>query len=397
MRVLLALVALALLPALAAFFFIHDRPAGLQFTLVSYDDLPGWSGQSVTGAHAALVKSCEKIQTLPEGRRLPGAAVGGRYSDWRPACDALLATDASDLVAVVEEYFLPLSVSVSDNEVGTFTGYHEALLQGSFTPTERYNVPLYGRPPELVQVDLGLFRAHLAGERIAGTVKNGRLHPFPNRRSIMDGAIENKGLEVLWVDSAVDAYFLHVQGSGRVRLPDGRLIGIGYAAQNGHPNRLVGRELIERGAIPKSEISAQSIRAWFKENPEKTDGVLGTDPSFVFFRPLEENSGPFGSAAVSLTPGHSLAVDRRHLPLHAPLWLTTEYPDPASSGGNTLPLNRMVVAQDTGGAINGEIRGDVFWGFGDDAEEIAGRMISEGRYWLLLPRRLALEAAGEVG
>lgn len=383
--------------AWAAVSFLGKHAGGLRFAVVSYGDLPGWSAGNAYGAKQALVKSCQKLGKLPGKRRMPGAAIGGRVEDWGPACRAITnaATEAAFEVAL-KAHFTPLEVSADGITEGTFTGYYEALLHGSKSKSTRYSVPLYARPPELVTVDLGRFRKDLAGQRIAGSVRNGRLEPYPNRAAIEEGALLGRDLEVLWVDSAVDAYFLQVQGSGRVQMPDGSFLGIGYAAQNGHANRLIGRHLIASGAIPREKMSGQAIRNWLAANPDQVRSVLNTDPSFVFFRPLENGDGPFGSAGVSLTPGRSLAVDRVHLPLHAPVWLAASHPDPSDPTIADVPMNRLMVAQDTGGAINGEVRGDVFWGFGDDAEETAGRMANAGRYWLLLPTALA-EAAEASG
>ena len=382
----------------AAVSFLGKRAGGLRFAAVSYNDLPGWSASNAYGARQALLKSCQKLGSLPGRNSMPGAAIGGQVEDWGPACRAITNAATEDAFEVaLKAHFTPLEVSADGVTEGTFTGYYEALLQGSKTRTERFSVPLYARPPELVMVDLGRFRKDLAGQRIAGSVKNGRLEPYPNRAAIEEGALTGRDLEVLWVDSAVDAYFLQVQGSGRVQMPDGSFLGIGYAAQNGHANRLIGRHLIASGAIPREKMSGQAIRDWLASNPDKVRTVLNTDPSFVFFRPLKNGDGPFGSAGVSLTPGRSLAVDRVHLPLHAPVWLAASHPDPKDPTIADVPMNRLMVAQDTGGAINGEIRGDVFWGFGDNAEETAGRMANAGRYWLLLPTALAEAAEAEGG
>jgi peptidoglycan lytic transglycosylase A len=389
----LVLVAFVFLPLWAAFSLLKFQDQGLSFKLVPYDALPGWSAEAAFDAQPALLKSCKKILSLPDKRRMPGANIGGRVRDWKPACLALAAvSDPKDSEAVFKEHFLPLEVSVGGATEGVFTGYYETLLKGSFTKSERFNVPLYARPPELVMVDLGRFRKSLAGQRIAGSVKNGQLRPYSSRAKIEGGALDGRDLEVLWVDSAVDAYFLHVQGSGRVLLPDGSFMGIGYAAQNGHANRLIGRYLIETGAIARADMSGQAIRSWLAKNPNQVQKVLNSDPSFVFFRPLKDGIGPFGAVAVALTPAHSLAIDRTQLPLHAPLWLAASHPDPAKPN-NDIAFTQLMVAQDTGGAINGAIRGDVFWGFGKTAAEIAGRMNNKGRYWLLLPPKLARAAA----
>ncbi len=392
----LALLLLVLPALLIAFVFVKPPRIGLDFESVAFSDLPGWQSADVWNARPALLKSCEKLVTLPNNRRLPGAEIGGVVADWREGCSAIQdAQTADSLREALTLFFQPLEVSIEGETEGLFTGYYEALLRGSLTRSERFNTPLYARPPELVMVDLGQFRDDLKGRRVAGVVDNGRLLPYPNRAAIENGVLKGRSLEVLWVDSPVDAYFLHVQGSGRAQMPDGSFLGIGYAAQNGHANQLIGRYLIETGEIPREKMSGQAIRKWLAANPDKVQDVLNTDPSFVFFRELQNGDGPYGSANVSLTPGHSLAVDRSHLPLHAPVWLSASHPDPAASDAADLPFNRLMVAQDTGGAISGEIRGDVFWGFGKDAEEIAGRMANRGRYWLILPKALAARAVGE--
>lgn len=393
---LIGLVALLLaVPALlVAYFHLVPGKPGLSFRPVSFESLPGWSNTDLVTTHPAILRSCGKLSSLPSSRRLPGAPIGGRGMDWQDACAALEAAKTNpEIRTALITHFTPLEVSLEGETRGTFTGYYEALLKGSFEESERFSTPLYARPPELVMVDLGQFRSDLRGRRVAGTVRDGRLVPYANRAAIEAGALDGRSLEVLWVDSPVDAYFLHVQGSGRVQMPDGSFLGVGYAAQNGHANRLIGRHLVETGAIPRSEISGQSIRAWLAANPDEVQKVLNTDPSFVFFRQIDVGDGPFGSANVPLVAEASLAVDRKHLPLHAPVWLSTDHPDPDDANAPDIPFNRLMVAQDTGGAITGEIRGDVFWGFGDRAEEIAGRMANEGRYWLLLPKALARAAS----
>lgn len=377
-----------------AFLVMESAPPGLRFELVAFEDLPGWDEASFQKALPALIRSCDKLDSLPASRRLPGAAVGGRVADWAEACDSLQAASIDgDVRSALQTHFTPLAVSLAGETAGTFTGYYEALLRGNLQKTERFNTPLYARPPELVMVNLGDFRADLAGRRVAGKVVDGRLVPYPNRAAIEGGALKDRALEVLWVDSPVDAYFLHVQGSGRVLMPDGSFLGVGYAAQNGHPNQLIGRHLLQTGAIPREQMSGQSIRAWLAANPEAVQQVLNTDPSFVFFREIDVAEGPIGSANVPLTAEVSLAVDRKHLPLHAPVWLSASHPNPVGEHAPDEAFNSLMVAQDTGGAITGEIRGDVFWGFGDRAEEIAGRMANEGRYWLILPKALAVAAS----
>lgn len=386
-----------LVPAfLVAFVFVQPSKIGLDFERVAFTDLPGWQSETLMGALPALTRSCDKLISLPAGRRLPGARIGGTAGDWAAGCEALKAAGSNDGIKIaLLEHFEPLEVSLDGETQGLFTGYFETLLNGSRTESTRFSTALYMRPPELVMVDLGTFRSDLKGRRIAGRVEGGRLVPYADRRQIEAGHLDGRDLELLWVDSDVDAFFLHIQGSGRVRMPDGSLLRVGYAAQNGHIYSAIGRFLIASGDIAREDMSMQAIRAWLAANPDKMTDLMQRNASFIFFRELGEGDGPYGSANVPLVAGHSLAVDRKHLPLHAPVWLSASHPDPTSRTAPSLPFNRLMVAQDTGGAITGEIRGDVFWGFGDEAEEIAGRMANRGRYWLILPKALARAAAGD--
>jgi membrane-bound lytic murein transglycosylase A len=209
------------------------------------------------------------------------------------------------------------------------------------------------------------------------------LVPFSDRATIDSGSIAHRGLELCWVDDAVDAFFLHIQGSGVVELDGGGVMRVGYAAQNGHAYTSIGRVLMDRGELPKEEVSMQSIRAWLGAHPDQAASILHENASYIFFHELT-GEGPLGSLGVPLTAGRSLAVDRAFLPLGLPLWLDAEAP--VAFGDGTTELRRMVVAQDTGGAIKGPVRGDVFWGHGEEAAEVAGRMKHQGRLWLLLPK-----------
>ena len=235
-------------------------------------------------------------------------------------------------------------------------------------------------------VDLGRFRKQLRGQRIAGRVVDGRLQPFETRAAIEAGALADRGLELLWVDDAIEAFFLHIQGSGRVVLDNGEIERVGYAGQNGHAYFAIGRELIARGALDRDNVSLQTIRAWLTAYPEEARAVMNKNASFVFFQRIK-GDGPIGAFQVVLTPGASLAVDRRFVPLGVPVWLETLIPE--ADGENVekpVPWRGLLVAQDTGGAIRGVVRGDIFFGAGFKAEAIAGRLKSPGRYFILLPR-----------
>jgi membrane-bound lytic murein transglycosylase A len=320
----------------------------------------------------------------PAGYARPAAA-------WRAPCESALAIDTNDHAAaraLLEQNFVPFAAADNDRPEGLFTGYYEPELRGARAPDARYRVPLLGRPADLVTVDLALFKPEWKGQRITGRLDNGTLKPYPTRAEIEAGALRNAKSEIVWVDDAVDAFFLQVQGSGRVVFDDGSVLRVGYAAQNGHPYVAIGRELIARGALTRETVSMQSIRAWLAANPDQAASVMNLNPSYVFFRKLE-GDGPLGSEGVVLTPGRSLAVDRAFLAMGLPVWLDAEDPlDPAKR------LQRLVIAQDTGGAIRGPVRGDVFWGHGTEAAERAGRMRSAGRYWILLPRPDATTVAG---
>ena len=202
--------------------------------------------------------------------------------------------------------------------------------------------------------------------------------PFHDRAAIDAGALDGDNLAVVWVDDPVDAFFLHIQGSGRIALADGSELRVGYAAQNGHAYTAVGLILIDDGEVTREAMSMQAIRTWLAANPDRARDLMNRNRSYVFFAVLD-GDGPLGSEGVALTPGRSLAVDRRFLPMSVPLWLDSTLP-------GEQPLRRLMIAQDTGGAIRGPVRGDVFWGYGEDAADIAGRMKSRGRYYLLLPR-----------
>ena len=315
---------------------------------------------------------------------LPGARVAGRVYDWKVVCRmaAKIGTNdgPTDARQFFENWFSAYQVSNQGNSDGLFTGYYEPLLYGSFTKTPRYHIPLYKKPTDLVTAKLGDFKPSLKGQHITGRLRGERLVPYANRAEIERGALRGKGLELLWVDNPVDAFFLQVQGSGLVQLPSGKIMRVGYAGKNGRPYFAIGRDLVAQGVLTRENVSLQTISAWLGTNPAEARDVMNKNQSYVFFRFID-GVGPIGSQGVPLTAGHSLAVDRRYIPLGAPLWLDTT--DPLMPG---LPLRRLVIAQDTGGAIKGVVRGDLFWGSGAQARDGAGKMKQLGRIYILLPR-----------
>ena len=369
-------------------------PPVLTLTPARFSELPGWSADDQAQALPALRRSCERLLTLDAARAVGPDGVAGTVADWRPVCTAAAQLPPGDAPAArrfFETGFQPWRAADRDDPQGLFTGYYEPLLSGSRTRSGRFTVPLLRRPPDLVEVDLGQFRPALRGQRIAGRLDAGRLRPYASRAEIEGGALTARGLEMLWVDDAVDAFFLHIQGSGRVRLADGTILRVGYEAQNGHAYVPIGRVLAERGEIPRDAVSMPSIRAWLAAHPAQARQLMNENPSYVFFRELK-GEGPIGAQGVPLTPGRSLAVDPGFVPYGVPVWLDAE--DPLSSSAR---VRRLMVAQDTGGAIRGPVRGDVFWGFGAEAAERAGRMKSRGGYWLLLPKGIRPPQARSAG
>ena len=348
----------------------------------SVRDLPGWERDDPRPALVAFNRSCAAILRGDQARPVGPDARFGTRGDWAPACRAAAVVPAGDAAAV--RGFFAGSFSVwrarddkPDDDL--FTGYFEPELAGSRTRSTAFPVTLYKRPPDLVDVDLGAFRESMKGERIAGRIENGRLVPYADRAAIEGGALAATAEPLIYVADPVDAFFLHIQGSGLVVLPDGSRARVGYDGTNGHVYYAIGRWLIAEGEVPKDRMSLQAIRDWLARHPERSQEAMNRNPSYVFFRQLT-GDGPVGAQGVALTPGRSLAVDRRHLPLGAPLWIDVAYPTDAGA-----ELRRLAVAQDTGGAIRGPVRADVFWGAGKPAEALAGPMAAKGRYWLLLP------------
>ena len=368
-------------------------PPRLDLVAARFADLRGWAEDDLRPALEAFRRSCSAWSRLPDDRPLGTGVYGGTVGDWRGACAAAaeVGAGAEAAGAFFAASFRPFLATDRGRARGLFTGYYEPTLQGSGRRHGAFQTPLYTRPPELVSVDLGSFREDLRGRRIAGRVVDDRLMPFGDRSAIEAGSLAGRGLELLWVDDPVDAFFLHVQGSGVVVLDDGREVRVGYAAQNGHPYVAIGKVLVEREAMALEDVSMQSLRGWLAEHPEDAAEVMAANPSYVFFRRLE-GEGPLGAQGVVVTPGRSLAVDMTFHPLGVPVWLdaAAPAPDPALPD---RPLRRLLVAQDTGGAIRGPVRGDVFWGPGDAAAAVAGRMKHPGRMWVLLPAPAAGPAA----
>jgi len=379
--------ALTLVAALAA--CVQPKPPApppdhLVLTPASFGDLKGWASDGLGEALVAFKKSCTRRLKFADDAAVGPHGMAGKVADWRAPCAAAAAVDAQDDAAArgyFEAWFRPYRCANNDATEGLFTGYYEPELRGARARGGGFETPLMKRPPDLIAVDLGDFRADWRGERIAGRVVDGRLKPYETRAQIEAGALDRLNLGFLWIDDPVAAFFLQVQGSGRIDLPDGSQVRVGFDGQNGWPYVAIGRVMIERGLIDRESATMPGIRAWLAGHPAETKGILDANPSYVFFREMP-GDGPIGSEGVALTPGRSLAVDTKFLPLGAPFWLDV--------AGDDGAVERMLIAQDTGGAIRGPVRGDVFWGHGPDAERRAGTMRARGGYFLLLPKTVGV-------
>ena len=348
--------------------------------VLAFNDLDGWAADDPAPALSAFRASCVRILALPGDAPIDGKGYDvsryGRADDGRPACKAAanVKPGAGPARAYFETWFVPVRFGSETDTGGLFTGYFEPEMKGALTEHGPYRTPILALPPAFAA-------ARADGEAL------------PTRAEIEDmmgsGKID-KRYALVWLADPVDAFFLHVQGSGRIRLEDGQIVRLAFAAKNNRPYTSIGKLLIERGAIPRDEVSMQTIRAWLEAHPGEIRPLLRQNESYIFFKRLDGMDpmlGPPGAGRVNLTPGRSIAVDRRFHPLGTLFWLDTRAPDPHGTG--TEPLKRLMVAQDTGTAIRGRQRADIFWGAGADAAEIAGRMKSEGELIALVPKDLA--------
>jgi membrane-bound lytic murein transglycosylase A len=355
------------------------RPAPLM-TPVTFSALPGWEQDDLRQAWPALLQSCKVLIAR---------------ADWKPACTAARNVDARGVAAVrrfFEAHFVPnLMRSADGTDTGLITGYYEAMLYGSRKRAGAYQTPLYRVPDDLLSVDLGSVYPQLKGMRLRGRLSGKTVVPYSTRAEIARAPLP--GRELLWVSDPVEAFFLEVQGSGRVQLMDGDTRGetvrVTYADQNGHPYRAIGRYLVEQGELTAEQATAQGIRAWIAAHPARRQELFNVNPSYIFFREeklADPSLGPKGAQGVPLTPGRSVAIDPAFVPLGAPLFLAT------TEAGSEVPMQRLMMAQDTGGAIRGAVRADFFYGFGPDAMDRAGKMKQRGSIWVLLPKPVLAEA-----
>jgi membrane-bound lytic murein transglycosylase A len=340
----------------------------------SWSDLPGWGEDDVLAAWPAFLQSCRALSSKPQ------------WPLWRTACEEAkgLGRNASALRSFFEARLQPHLLTNPDGTThGMITGYYEPLLRGSRKRGNSFEQPVLSVPNDLLTIELADVLPDLKFMRLRGRLQGNKVVPYYSRAEITSHEKDFADRVLLWVDDAVELFFLQIQGSGRVKLQGGETVRIGYADQNGHPYQSIGRLLVERGELKLEQASMQGIQAWARANPAKLPELLNANPSYVFFRELgklvSESEGPPGALGVPLSAERSIAVDPRHIPLGAPVFLSTTQPNSA------MPLRRLMMAQDTGGAIRGVVRADLFWGFGADAGKQAGRMKQQGQMWVLLP------------
>ncbi len=349
-----------------------EAPRG-RLVRANWSELNNFSADNPSDAFSAFTQGCAVLAAKPE---------------WQDICSratslAAAGPKAPTIRQFILDNFSPFRVvNADDTDSGMITGYYEPLLRGSRTRTDEFRFPLYGPPQDLITVDLSEVYPDLKGRRLRGRLVGNKLLPY-FERSAIDVDTETaplRGLEIAWVDNAVESFFLQIQGSGQIQLPDGSRMRVGYADQNGYPFKSLGGLLIRSGELKRERASMQGIKEWARLNPAKVQQFMNGNPSYVFFKELPPNlSGPIGTLGVPLTAERSIAVDARVIPLGAPVYLATTFPNTNNA------LNRLMVAQDTGGAIAGAVRADFFWGFGDAAGNQAGKMKQQGRMWVLLP------------
>ncbi len=306
------------------------KPGPLRLTPTQFSALPGWAGADPAGALAAFRRSCALLAKRPPAAALGGAGYAGTAGDWQPACAALphRPANAQTVRRYFETWFRPFAIAAGEAREGLFTGYYEPQIRASRSRHGEYQTPVYGVPDDLITVDLGKFRAKWAHESIAGRVVGHSLEPYPDRAGIDANGLKTAPI-LFYAADPIAVFFLHIQGSGRVVFDDGSMARVAYAAQNGQPYTAIGRTLIAEGAIPRENVSLQSIRAWLQAHPDQARRVMETNRSYVFFQEkalADPALGAAGSQGVPLTPGASLAVDRRLHPLGAPFFVAATAP-----------------------------------------------------------------------
>lgn len=355
-----------------------------QIDLISWSEIAGWDKDDHAEAFAAFLGSCRAILKSSASMRAERGVLAALYDICERAAAAIPLDDAGAR-KFYETNFRPARVARLGDSEGFFTGYYEPIVEGARLPSDVYTTPLYRKPSSLFISKL----RHVKGKGKFGkrTVKV-KAGPFFDRAQIEDGALAGRGLEIVWLKDPIDAFFAQIQGSVRVRLEDDSIIRLNYDAQNGHPYTAVGRALVERGIYTREEISMQKIREWMVANPDEGKALRRTNKSYVFFKEsaISEHEDPPGAQGVALTAGRSIAVDRNIHTYGIPVFVDAVLP--IQSEKPDTKFQRLMIAQDTGGAIIGPARADIYLGAGDEAARAAGRFKHNGRFVMLIPLKL---------
>ena len=379
-------------PALDALRDSAERPLAGRFVPVGWGALPSWNDDDLSRLWPVFINNCKGLMRPTGGSQVQQARATPLA--WQTVCAAAAqaAPQASaDVRAFIEQHLQPWRLLDDQGKPAknTVTGYYEPLVHGARKQGGAYQWPLYQPPADLLTIDLGSVYPELAGKRIRGKLDGRRVVPYDTRAQIA-ASPQRQPPAIVWVNDPVEAFFLQIQGSGRVQLPDGEVIRLAYADHNGRPYASIGRWLVDQGEITLAQASMQNIKSWAQRNPHRVQEMLNANPAMVFFREervSDTELGPRGAYGIPLASRRAVAVDTRYVPLGTPVYLATT--QPASS----QPLRRLVFAQDTGAAIKGAARTDFFWGYGEEAGALAGRMKQSGEMWVLWPKQAGAPSA----
>ncbi|MBQ8481150.1 MAG: murein transglycosylase A [Alphaproteobacteria bacterium] len=362
---------------------ISDTESAVVVKKTSFNELKGWNNDDFMEVIPVFSKNCRFINNN-KNEFIYSSQIKIKTSDYKEICRKFTVKNiktSEQMKNFIESEFYPYSVSDGNNQEGKFTSYYEAEIYASFEKTSEYKYPIYGKPSDLIEINLRDFDKNLPNTRLVGRVKDGKFIPYYNRREIEKNGI--KAPVIMWGNDLVDIHFMQIQGSAIAHMSDGSDLRVGYADNNGHKFRGIGGILISKKIIEPKDASMVKIREWLRNNPQKAEELMAENERFIFQR-LSDSDGPLGAMGVSLTAGRSIAIDNNYIPLGAVMWLNTYNPDKKE-------INKTVFAQDIGSAIKGVVRGDYFWGHGEQALKEAGRMNSVGKYYILAPKKSGLK------